>query len=176
MISKTSHLLTLLALSVNYVLSAATQAQCVSLCSKLQKYSSYSATVYNGIGVVYDNCICKNPEAANMPLICTNFGFQSPTASYLFHVDKTGNWRCRIDSICNTLERAIRQGTFKPYDYYNVGKLGDKCKVRIYKTSSVDAIYLCQKFSTAYTGPSLLHYAPKVTGLWQCQFNGNSPK
>ena len=166
MISKTSLLLTLLTLPVNLV-SAVTQAQCVALCNRLQKYSSYSSASYNGIGVYNDNCICKNPENANMPLTCRKYSSPASTSPYIFHGGKTGNWRCNIYSTCETLEQAINRGIFKPYDYYNIGKIGDKCS--IYMTGIYVSTYFCQKFKTAYTGTSPLYYSPATTGLWQCK-------
>ena len=111
MISKTSLLLTLLALSVNFV-SAITQAQCSTLCTNLQKVPRPNAATLNVIGVTGDKCGCKNPQDANSALICRKF---------------QNRWDIDTLSTCKALQITFLLGGFKSYDYNNIGKNGDTC-------------------------------------------------
>ena len=160
MISKTTILLLLLALTSNLVSAAITRALCVNLCSKVS--NNYpNVTAYNNIGNVGDKCICKNKFNAAVQSSCEKFGYQRSI--------KTGNWLCLRLVTCSTLKLALEDGAYKSYDYYNIGKYEDTCT---YPNPSNSLLpYTCVKGNTTLS-TTLSNYdayfAPSRTGLWHC--------
>ena len=153
-------ILTLLALTSNLV-SAVTRTDCNTLCSGLN--NGQSSEAYKGIGMYGDKCICKNAKSPALPIACEK---RDPARYY----QQNSTWDCPAYATCKTLCNAISYGGVKPYDYYNIGKYGDRCPCENPSDDSSDLLCKKSNASLANTAANTAaYYSPDVTGYWHCK-------